>query len=86
MIAAYKELNCSYSMTEEMLNAVKISLTATPSSLRELYFNYFTNSYAGVTINESKKSQLVSSVLALLSDNKTALRYDFKIAFVFCRS
>lgn len=65
MIGASKLLSCSNPIPADVLSAVKSSLSK-DTTAHELYYNYFSNKYAGNAVDDATKTRSAANLQTIL--------------------
>lgn len=75
LIGANKLLSCSSPVPADVLSAIKSSLTKDTTTAHELYYNYFSNKYAGNAIDDATKTRIAANLQTILKadDSQTNL-------------
>lgn len=66
LVGSSKLLSCSSPVPAAILTAVKSSLTKDTTTAHELFYNYFSNKYAGNVIDDATKTRIATNLQTIL--------------------
>ncbi|XP_031627769.1 dolichyl-diphosphooligosaccharide--protein glycosyltransferase subunit 2 [Contarinia nasturtii] len=82
LVGASKLLSCSSPVPAAILSTVKSSLAKDTTTAHELYYNYFSNKYAGNAVDDATKTRIATNLQTILKadDSLSNLGHAFNIA------
>lgn len=66
LVGASELLACKSIIPESVSSAVKASLSKDTTTAHELFYNYYSNKYAGNTIDEATKTRIAANLQTIL--------------------